>query len=164
MASPVPRDGAVDAGAVKIRRRRLIIRAGLLALWVGLGAVLFTVYRGHTLLVDNRNVEDPAIRAPDLITVSIDQGGPLEFFRGDRDRFSLRGSDHRIRVEFSDGTPPFEGSFTLPLRDDMYLLSIPKMIRGLEPFIEVFHTAAEPRPPAEEELPGEDDPGGFDDF
>jgi hypothetical protein len=147
---------------VRIRRRRLIIRACLLTLWAALGAVLFVVYRGHTLLVDNRNVEDPAIRAPDLITLSIDQGRGIEFFRGDRDRFSLRGSEHRIRIEFSDGTPPFEGPFTLPLRDDMYLLSVPKMIRGVEPFIEVFRTAQEPRNFDEEELPGGDDLEGFE--
>ena len=89
------------------KRRGNCIRAALVLLWIGLGALLFTVYRGHTLLVDNRNT-DEGLRAPDLITVSVDGGKGLEFFRGDRDRFAVTGARHRIRIEFSDGSPPFE--------------------------------------------------------
>jgi hypothetical protein len=40
----------------------------------------------------------------------------------------------------------------------MYILSVPKLINGIEPFVEVFHTAREPRAPAEEELPGAEEP------
>jgi hypothetical protein len=143
------RDAVMTDGA----RRRRRLRVLLALVWIGLGAVLFISSRGHTLLVDNRNLQDLNIPAPDLITVSIDGGPPLEFLRGDRDRLVLGGIKHRIRVEFSDGSPPFEGSFRLPLREDMYLLSIPKLIRGIEPALEVFHTAPEPRLPEAEELP-----------
>ena len=141
-----------------MKRRRLVLRLSLVLVWLLLGALLFIFHRGHTLLVDNRNLQEEGVRAPDLITVSIDGGRPLEFFRGDRDRFTLGGSKHRIRIDFSDGTAPFEGAFTLPIRDDMYLLSVPKMINGMEPFVEVFHTARETRAPAEEELPAADGP------
>ena len=134
--------------------RRICIRAVLVLLWIGLGVLLFIVYRGHTLLVDNRNI-DGGPRAPDLITVSVDGGKGLEFFRGDRDRFAVTGARHRIRIEFSDGEPPFEQEFSLPIRDDMYLLSVPKMLNEL-PFVEVFHTTPEPRAPEEEELPSGD--------
>jgi hypothetical protein len=136
--------------------RRTYIRAALVLLWMGLGVLLFVIYRGHTLLVDNRNTE-AGLRAPDLITVSVDGGKGLEFFRGDRDRFAVTGSRHRIRIEWSDGTPPVEQEFRLSIRDDMYLLSIPKMLNHL-PFVEVFHTAPEPRLPEEEELPAEEVP------
>jgi hypothetical protein len=132
-------------------RRRFIIRSILGILWLGLGSLLFVINRGHTLLVDNRNVQEINLRAPDLITVSIDGQRAVEFLRGDRDRFIVKGINHRIRVEFSDGTAPFEGGFKLPLKDDMYLLSVPRMIHGVEPFLEVFHTAPEPRAPEEEE-------------
>jgi hypothetical protein len=137
--------------------RQTLIRAVLCVLWISLGAVIFVVFRGHTLLVDNRNLEESAIRAPDLITVSVDVGKGVEFFRGDRDRFTVRGSAHRIRVEFSDGRPPFDAAFDLPLRGDTYILSVPRMINGLDPFVEVFHAAPEPRVPEEEELPGEEE-------
>ncbi|MDR2629608.1 MAG: hypothetical protein LBC60_01645 [Spirochaetaceae bacterium] len=136
--------------------RRTCIRAILVLLWIGLGVLLFIVYRGHTLLVDNHNTPE-GLRAPDLITVSVDGGKGLEFFRGDRDRFAVTGARHRIRIEFSDGTPPFEQEFRLPIRDDMYILSVPKMLENL-PFVEVFHTAPEPRTPEEEELPSEEVP------
>jgi hypothetical protein len=136
--------------------RRTCIRVVLVFLWIGLGALLFVVYRGHTLLVDNRNTED-GLRAPDPITVSVDGGKGLEFFRGDRDRFAVVGVRHRIRIEFSDGTPPFEQEFRLPIRDDMYILSVPRMLKDL-PFVEVFHTAPEPRLPEEDELPAEEVP------
>jgi hypothetical protein len=32
---------------------------------------------------------------------------------------------------------------------DMYLLSIPKMIHGVEPYVEIFHTAVETRSDAD---------------
>ncbi|MDR1399769.1 MAG: hypothetical protein LBJ41_07605 [Treponema sp.] len=137
------------------KRRRICIRAALVLLWIGLGVLLFIVYRGHTLLVDNRNI-DGGPRAPDLITISVDGGKCLEFFRGDRDRFAVTGSRHWIRIEFSDREPPFEQEFSLPIRDDMYLLSVPKMLNDLS-FVEIFHTAPEPRAP-EEELPSGDTP------
>jgi hypothetical protein len=40
----------------------------------------------------------------------------------------------------------------------MYILSVPKMINGIEPFVEVFHTVQENRSPAEEEIPAADEP------
>ena len=90
-------------------------------------------------------MEAPGLRAPDLIKVTVDKGKTLELFRGDRDLFDLGGGRHRIRVEFSDGNPPFEARFSLPLGPDMFLLSIPKMINGVEPYIEVFRSRPEPR-------------------
>jgi hypothetical protein len=141
-----------------MKRRRLIIRLTLVLVSVLLGAVLFIFNRGHTLLVDNNNLQEEGIHAPDLIKISIDGGYPLEFFRGDRDRYNLGGINHRIRIEFSDGTAPFEGTFKLPIKDDMYILSVPRMINGLEPFVEVFHTVRENRAPEEEEIPAADEP------
>ena len=128
-----------------VKQRRRIIRAALIVVWIGLGILLFVLNRGHTLLVDNRNVEAPGLRAPDLIKVTVDKGKTLELFRGDRDLFDLGGGRHRIRVEFSDGSPPFEARFSLPLGPDMFLLSIPKMLNGVEPYIEVFSSRPESR-------------------
>ena len=128
-----------------IKRRRLFIRLSLAVVWIGLGILLFVLNRGHSLLVDNHNIESPGLKAPDLISVSMNNGKAFEFFRGDRDLFKVKGARHQISIEFSDGTPPFQTSFTLPLGPDMFLLSIPKMVNGIEPFIEVFHTQPEQR-------------------
>ncbi|GHV96245.1 hypothetical protein AGMMS50293_25650 [Spirochaetia bacterium] len=137
--------------SMSIKRRRLIIRLALVVVWIGVGVLLFVLNRGHAILVDNRNLESPGMRAPDLIKVTIDKGKPLEFFRGDRDIFDVGGGRHRVRVEFSDGTPPFEARFSLPLGPDMFILSIPKMISGIEPYFEVFRSQPEPRKVEEEE-------------
>jgi len=136
---------------VDTKKRRLAIRLALAVVWTGLAVCLFVMNRGHTLLVDNRNVETPAIRAPDLIKVTVDKRKALELFRGDRDIFELGGGSHRIYIEFSDGTPPFEKRFSLPLGPDMFILSIPKMINNIEPYYEVFFTQQESRN-AEEEI------------
>lgn len=132
-----------------INTRKRVIQLSLAVLWIVLGIILFVFNRGHTLLVDNRNLEDANLRAPDLITVAVDKSAPLEFFRGDRDLYQVGGGRHRIRIEFSDGNPPFETDFTLPLGPDMFILSVPKMINGIEPYIEVFYT--EPEPPSDDE-------------
>ena len=129
--------------SIALKQRRLAIRLALVILWIGLGVALFVLNRGHSLLVDNRNVESPGIRAPDLISVTVNKNEPLEFFRGDRDIFRVGGGRHRIYIEFSDGTPPFENSFTLPLGPDMFILFIPRMINGVESYIEVFRSQSE---------------------
>jgi hypothetical protein len=135
---------------INTKKRRLLIRLALVAVWIGLGVFLFVMYRGHTQLVDNRNVEAPLRQAPDLIKVTVDKRKALEFFRGDRDIFELGGGVHRIYIEFSDGTPPFEKRFKLPSAQDMFILSIPKMINGIEPYYEVFFTQQESRSSEEE--------------
>jgi hypothetical protein len=125
--------------SVTVKQRRLLIKLALAVLWIGLGVILFILNRGHSLLVDNHSVESPQLRAPDMIKISVDGGKALEFFRNDRDIFDVGGGGHRIVIEFSDGTPAFTAAFSLPIKDDMYLLSIPKMLNGVEPFFEPFH-------------------------
>jgi hypothetical protein len=136
-----------------VKKRKLIIRLALIVLWIGLGILIFVLNRGHTLLVDNRDTDN--LRAEDSIKVTVD-GKSLEFFRGDRDIFRVRGARHRLRVEYTgdrppDGKPPFEAAFSLALRPDMYLLSIPKITNGLEGSITVFRSQPESRNVEEEE-------------
>jgi hypothetical protein len=132
-----------------VKRRRFVIRLALAALWIGLGVLLFVMNRGHTLLIDNQNTGN--LRASDLIRVTLDRGKPVEFFRGDRDIFRVGGGRHRLRVEYTDGTPPYENTFTLPLGPDMFLLSIPRMTSGAGNAIEVFYRQPESRNVEEEE-------------
>jgi len=138
---------------VPFNRRRLVIRLALCVLWIALGVLLFVMNRGHTLLVDNKDIDN--LRASDLITVTLDKEKPVEFFRGDRDIFRVGGGRHRLRVEYTDGTPAYETTFTLPLGPDMFLLSIPRMTSGAEnakeKAIEVFFRQPESRSVEEEE-------------
>jgi hypothetical protein len=137
--------------------KTLLIRGAIVVFWIALGTVLFISSRGHTLLIDNKDQESLALEASDLITVYVDGGWGVEYFRDDRDRITVAGTKHRIRIEFSDGTPPFDGKFSLPIKDDMYLLSVPKMVNGIEPFVEVFHVAPDPREAEEEDVPAPDE-------
>ena len=131
--------------SMSVKQRRLLIRFALVVVWIVLGITLFLLNRGHTILLDNRNLTSPELRAPDMITVSVNKIKPIELFRGDRDIVEVGGGKHRILVEFSDGQPPFETQFTLPLGPDMFILSIPKMINGIEPYYEVFRSQQEQR-------------------
>ena len=131
--------------------KRKLIRAAIAVVWIALGTVIFILARGHSLLLDNRNVEAPEIRAQNEVVVSVDGKDGIKLLRGDRDRLTVKGSKHTIRVEFKDGKEPFEGNFFLPLKGDMYLLSVTKMINGIDPFVEVFQFAPESRNAAPEE-------------
>jgi hypothetical protein len=129
-------------------KKRDLIRGGIVAAWLLLGALIFVTQRGHTLLVDNHGDEDGGFAASEgIIVVSIDGKGEMEFFPGDRDRFAIKGKKHRITVAFEDGRPDFEGAFTVALRPDTYILSVPKMVAGIEPFMEVFVSAEFSRAP-----------------
>ena len=123
-----------------VKQRRLMIRLALVVVWIALGVMLFVLNRGHSILLDNRNLTSPEMRAPDMITVTVNKLKPLEFFRGDRDIVDVGGGRQKIKIEFSDGKPPFQTSFKLPLGPDMFILSIPKMINGIEPFFEDFNS------------------------
>ncbi|MDR2500671.1 MAG: hypothetical protein LBD37_06275 [Treponema sp.] len=140
--------------------KRNLLRGSIAVAWLALGALIFITSRGHSLLVDNRNVEAPFLEAPRELRFSLNGGKMTDFYRGDRDRFTLAGSRHRIRIEFPGGGDPFEGEFVLPIKDDMYLLSLPKLLAGMEDAVEVFRSAperrsAEEEPPDVSEEPGE---------
>jgi hypothetical protein len=150
------KNAATNSKNIPTNRRRLIIRSTLALLWVGLGVLLFVRNRGHTLLIDNQNIDN--LRASDLITVTLDKGKPVEFFRGDRDIFRIGGGRHRLRVEYADGTPPYENTFALPLGPDMFLLSIPRMTSGTDNAIEVFYRQPESRNVEEDESLETDSP------
>jgi hypothetical protein len=130
---------------IDIEKRRIFIRLTLVLTWIVTAFIIFTMYRGHTLLIDNKSIDEANLQAPDMITVTVDKNKTLDFFRGDRDRFEVSGAKHRIQVKFTDGRPPFEAVFKLPLKPDMFLLSIPKMINGIEPCVEEFRTQVESR-------------------
>jgi hypothetical protein len=144
---------------METKQRRLIIRIALVIFWIGLGVALFVLNRGHSLLVDNRGVEALNLRAPDMIAVRVNNGKALEFFRNDRDIFEVGGGTHRMHIEFSDGTPPFTGTFSLPQKHDLYILSIPKMLAGVEPFFEPFYSN-EPQPREDSETAGDGEDEG----
>jgi len=121
-----------------MKSRRMYIRITLAILWVLFGVFLFLTNRGHTVLVDNKGAEDGSYVAVDLMKVSMNGEKGVEFFKNDRDKFSVVGSRQRLRIEFVDGSVPIEREYSLPIGIDMFILSVPKMIAGIEPFVEPF--------------------------
>ncbi|GAB1482107.1 hypothetical protein MASR2M78_09220 [Treponema sp.] len=115
-----------------------MIRIALVGLWILLAAFLFVNNRGHTVLVDNKGAEDGSFIAVELMKVSMNGEKGVEFFKNDRDKFTVVGARQRIRIEFTDGSVPLEREYTLPIGIDMFILSVPKMIAGIDPFVEEY--------------------------
>ncbi len=129
--------------------RRRITRGAFIVVYIVSAIFLFMFSRGHTLLVDNKSVA--GLPAVSMMTVKVDMGKAVEFLSGDRDRFTVVGSRHTIRIEFFDGRPPFIGEITLPLGPDQFLLSVPKLIAGIDPAWEVFVMVRENQSRTDEE-------------
>lgn len=147
-------------------KRDIIIRAVFVVVWIGLAAFLFVHGRGHGLLIDNAGTED--LPAPGNISVTVNNGKPLSFTPGDRDRFSV-GSSVKIKIEAGkrgfgassspavDGLP-FETTLKLPFRPDTFILSIPRLLAGRDDALGVFEFVPEPH---EEPAVTEETTGGY---
>ena len=121
----------------KVRTRRLVIRLALVVVYFALIAVFFLIGKGHSILVDNKDVSEE-ILGLDGVLVSIDGREALELYPDDRDRENVRAQTHRVRVEDFNGEVLAEKRFTLPLNKDMIVLSVPKLVAGIEPFLDDF--------------------------
>jgi len=135
--------------APQVRRRRLLIRAGLLAVYAGLMALAFVTGKAHIVLIDNKDTQE--VEGLDGVLVAVNGGEELELYRGDRDKITVRGLALRVRIELFDGSSA-EKSLRLPVGQDMLLLSIPALLadsdKALEPFV-----PTNVAPPPEEEEP-----------
>lgn len=133
--------------ASNLKPRRLAVRAGLLVVYVAFMALAFTMGKGHTVLLDNKDSEDGSVKAIESMTISVNGGEPMEFMAGDRDMTKVRAQWHTIKIDINGQV--VEKKFTVPLGEDMVLLSIPKLLAGQEPAVVPFVPADQP-PPAEE--------------
>lgn len=144
-------NGSINAS--KLNPRRLAVRAGLLVVYGVLMALAFTFGKGHTVLLDNKDSEDGSVKAIESMTISVNGGEPIEFMAGDRDMAVVRAQWHTIKVDINGQV--VEKKFTVPLGEDMVLLSIPKLLAGKEPAVVPFVMEAAPPPPEE---PAVEDP------
>jgi hypothetical protein len=141
-----------DAAAKKkIRVRRGIVRAILILVYVALMVLVFVMGKGHTILIDNKDSADGAYKAFEGIRVAVDSGADSEYASGDRDMAKVQGQIHRVTIDKQDGSAKIEKTIRLPLGADTVLLSLPKLVAGVEPYLEPFQTKT--AAPAEEEAP-----------
>ncbi len=121
--------------------RRMVIRGVLLALYVGLMVLMIVTGRRHTILIDNNDAADGSYEAINGMEVAIDRQESSEYWPGDRDKAIVQGQRHTIKVSvFDDGTE-VTNSFTVPLWTDIVIVSVPKMLKNIEPWIEPFTMA-----------------------
>jgi len=121
-----------------IRTRRLLVKAGLLVMYVALTLFVFINGRSHTFLIDNKSLDDGAIPAMRRVKVIIDNQKPIELYARDRELLMVRGQGHRIRIETQDPATRLEAKFSVPFGNDMILISVPKMAAGADDFWEHF--------------------------
>jgi hypothetical protein len=138
-----------------VKFRRPLLRGVLVLLWIVLGVIIFFSCRGHTLLVDNQSAADGSYEAFEMVNVTIDNLDDEEIWEEERIRLTVSGPKHKILVEFDDGREPVEMKFELPVKEDMYLLSVPRMIAGTD-FVDVFRVQDQVRETREEEAEEED--------
>ncbi len=139
-------------GALKQGTRRLIVRGSLIAVYILLMVLMIFIGRRHTILIDNRDAPDGSYRAINGMEVSIDRLESSEYYPGDRDKALVQGQKHTIKINIFDNNQTIEKTFTVPLWSDMLIISVPKLVAGIEPWIEPF-TVAEQIEAAQESGP-----------
>ena len=118
--------------------KKIIARSILVVLYLVLAIVMFLTGRTHTILIDNKGDDAGTYKAVKGMEVSVDKGEPVEFYKGDRDKFPVKSQKHTIDIEFFDGSEPVTFTVNIPVTYDYVLLSIPKYLAGIEPYMEEF--------------------------
>jgi hypothetical protein len=119
--------------------RRVVVRSCLIVVYVALMVIAFVFGKGHTLLVDNKDVEGMAnLTAFDDVVVGVDSQKTSELASGDRDMFKVQGQRHRITLDIMGQADKVVKDITLPLNQNMVVLSLPKLVAGVEPAIGPF--------------------------
>lgn len=134
--------------------KKLLIRLALVAVYIGLLALMLITGKQHTILIDNKDAEDSSYQAVAGMSVQIDRMESAEYYPDDRDMAVVKGQAHKIKIEiFSEGKI-IEKSFKVPYGQSMVLLSVPKMLANLEPWLEPFVVEQEQPAAGETNLSG----------
>jgi hypothetical protein len=134
---------------LKVKARRRLVRAALCVAYAGLMALMFALGKGHTLLLDNQDAEDGSVKAQDSLTVSVDGQDPIDLAAGDRDQAKIQGQGHRVEITLKDGTK-VQKRITVPVNEDLLLLSLPKLLAGAEHAVIRFVPKDAPPPTADQ--------------
>ncbi len=142
----------MNSTANQAKTRRHLVRGGLLVAYILLMVLMIVTGRRHTILIDNKDAADGSYRAVNGMEVSIDKQESSEYYPGDRDKALVQGQKHTIKINIFDDNSTIEKTFTVPLWSDMMIISVPKLVAGIEPWIEPF-TMAEQIEEAQESGP-----------
>jgi hypothetical protein len=121
-----------------ISLRRIIVIAAVLALYVVLIVISFNMGKGYFLYIDNSDSEDGLVLALDGVRVSLNGAEALEYYPKDRDRIMVLGAKHKLSIEVLSDESKYEKQIDVKGLSDNILVSIPKLVAGIEPAVSVF--------------------------
>lgn len=113
-------------------RKVIVIRCAIIFLYILFAYFVFVTGRTHTVLLDNKNVEENSVKAINGMTVSVNNLPPLEFLKGDRDKVTVKGQKLKITVKSFDGSISYSGKISIPFTQDSVLLSLPLFVNQKE--------------------------------
>jgi hypothetical protein len=112
-----------------MKHRTLLIRAAVILFILILSVVMFIIGKSHTILVDNKSIDD--YQALQLVEVQVGKQPMLELTARDRDKFDVTGQRHIVRVVYTDRQweeHVIERKITLPLMQDMVMILLPVLV------------------------------------
>ncbi len=117
--------------------RIFMMRLAAILLVLLLGVVLFFIGKQHAVLLDNKTitVNGEEIRALKMVEVQVDKHESLEFVPRDRDKVDVVRQKHTITVSYTDENweeISITRKFTVPLMEDMVIISIPTLVANPE--------------------------------
>ena len=120
--------------------KRVVIRGIICLCYLLLAILMFVTGRTHTLLMDNKGNQDGSFSAINGMTVVIDNTSSEELMKNDRAKVIVKGQKVKLLVKSFDGSVNQEFRLKIPLLQDTVLVSIPKLVAGIEPALEPFTT------------------------
>lgn len=110
-------------------KRKLLIRGGALLVILIVSVILFLVGKSHSILVDNKAVEE--LPALSLVEVQVNKLGSLELTPRDRDKFDVTGQRHTLTVTYTDQSweeHVIVRTIKVPLMQDMVMVLLPVLV------------------------------------
>ncbi len=138
----------------KASSRSMLVRGALAVVYISVMALAFVSGKGHEILLDNKDSEDGSVKAIENLVVSVDGLEPIDMPTGIRDSVKVHGQKHRVEFRINDQKTV--KTVSVPVGEDMLLLSLPKLWAGkaaVMPFVPL-----DTPPPPPEPSPNINDP------
>lgn len=127
--------------------RKFFIRIAAVLIIIIIGVVMFFIGKEHTILIDNFSQGD--YKALDYFEVSVDGSPILDMSRMMREQFTVTGQKHTVLIQWEDEASgqmlAVTFKITIPLMQDMVLLSVPTFMADMNQPQSVWLTPFEPQ-------------------
>lgn len=127
--------------------RKFFIRIAAVLIIIIIGVVMFFIGKEHTILIDNFSQGD--YKALDYFEVSVDGSPILDMSRMMREQFTVTGQKHTVLIQWEDKASgqmlAVTFKITVPLMQDMVLLSVPTFMADMNQPQSVWLTPFEPQ-------------------